>query len=396
MHPPSGSVRSFRLIDPRIAEPVAVSLDVTLCDTDDVRSQSFLANHPFLCPNLTSIVINVGGYGEVSCTTIEVFSRAITQHEHLDCLDISIPIDAAALTHIAMSSKLKKLTLVLRPDKPRLHQVCIPSDTTPFRNVEELSLEVSDVYFVTPLLRSQDQVFHSFVLSHRFQPTTTAVFALLTALASRQRTRSLRSISLVPSLLGMGWHHFTPAEYELAMGYHLTHDTFRPLASLCHLCELVVDLGWWFSIDDDDLLSLARNWPLLQVLYLSCEQRIDGHIWRSAKYVTFKGLLSLLECCPDLHELCLPLDAREVPVNTGGIICNPALTHIRFVNSPISDPVSVADILVRHFPSVTKVLSMFILPRDLEEVLVTYYASWIEVNTLLQDIHFPDHDDPDL
>ena len=48
--------------------------------------------------------------------------------------------------------------------------------------------------------------------------------------------------------------------------------------------------------------------------------------WRSGKYNTLEGLLSLLECCPGLRKICLPLDARVVPVDTGDIICNPALT----------------------------------------------------------------------
>ena len=378
----------------RLLNPSLVSLNVTVHETDDVTLQSFLANLPFLCPILTIIVINntARRRGGVSHKNTEVLSRAIPHHEHLECLDISIPVDDVALTHIAMSPKLKNIALVHHPDKSKLHRFCFPSDATPFRNVEYLSLDVWDLSFVTTLLRNQDQMFRSFALCrHSTRPTTEAVFALFTALASRQRTRSLRSISLKSHMYDVD--RFASAELdELAMGYHLTHDTFRPLTSLCHLRELCVDIGCWFSIDDDDLLSLTRNWPLLHVLHLNCKQQIDGHIWRTAKYVTFEGLLSLLERCPHLHDLCLPLDARvPVPVSTGDVICNPALTRIHFPNSPISDPRLVEEILARHFPTVETVDFLFTLPRDLEDRpdVETYVALWNEVNTFLFGIHFP-------
>ena len=367
--------------------------------TDDATLESFLANYPFLCPNCTSIFLDISDSGEleqVSPTTINVLSRAIIHHEHLEHLNISIPIDDVALTHIAMSPELKRLALVLHPDKSKLHQVCVSSDMIPFQNVEHFASEVWDLYFVTTLLRNKDQMFRSFVLRpYRSRPPTEAVFALFTALASPQRTRSLRSISLKPDFFDVGWHRFSPAELdELSMGHHLTYNTFRPLASLCHLRELVVDLGCWFSIDDDDLLSLARNWPSLHMLHLNCQQYVDGYIWRSAKYVTFRGLLSLLECCPDLRSLCLPLDAREVPVDTGDIICNPALGRIYFPVSPISDPGPVGEILARHFPSVTKVLCPLSQEEEDPE-LAMYIELWHDVNMLLQNTPFPDHDDPD-
>jgi hypothetical protein len=381
----------------RLLSPSLVSLHVNLNDTDEVTLQSFLANHPFLCPNLKAVSIDFGRCQQLSRTTIEILSRAIPHHEHLECLCIPSPIDDVALTHIAMSPKLKTLTLMLHFDKSKSHQVCIPSDTIPFRNVESLSLKVWDLYFVTTLLRNQDQMFRCFVLCYRSGITTEAAFALFTALTSRQRTHSLRSIRIEPDFSEALWYRSPPAELdELWTRYHLTYDTFRPLTPLCHLHELVVDLGYWFSIDDDDLLSLTRNWPLLRVLRLDCKQRVDGYIWESAKYVTFKGLLSLLECCPDLHDLCLPLDATVVPVNTGDIICNPALTCIHFLNSRIGHPDPVAEILARHFPSVAEVECSFTLSPFSEggPDVEPYIESWFDVNTLL-DTHFSDHDDPD-
>lgn len=322
----------------RLLRPSLTSLSVILSDVNDALLQSFLANCPFLSPNLKSIVIHVAGREQVSTTTIETLSRAIPHHGHLECLDVSVPIDGVALTLIAISPKFKSVTLVLHPDKFNLRQVCIPSDITPFRNVEELSLEVWDLYFVTTLLRTQDQMFRSFALRHRSSPIADAVFAFFTALASVQRTCSLRSISLTPVMpdrVDLERLSSAPGESDkLAMRFHLTHDTLRPLTSLRHLRELVIDLGHWFSIDDDDLISLTRNWPLLQVLHFNRRQHVQGHHLQLEKYITFKGLSSLLECCPDLRDFCLPLDAREVLTNTRKTIGNTIVTCIHSPNTP--------------------------------------------------------------
>lgn len=320
----------------RLLSPSLISLNVTLSGVDDATLQSFLVNYPFLCPNLESVIINVTGREQVSNTTIGTLSRAISHYEHLECLNVSVPIDDVALKHVVMSPRFKRLALVLHPEKSNLHQVCIPSDITPFRNVQELSLEVWDLYFVTTLLRTQDQMFRSFVLRHRSPPPTDAIFAFFTALASRQRTCSLRSIHLAPVLPDhIDTLHVASGESdELATHDHLTYDTLRPLTSLRHLREVIIDLGRWFCLDDDDLVSLARNWPLLQTLHFNRRQHVQGHSWRLAKYVTFKGLVSLLECCPDLRDFCLPLDAKEVFVNTGKPIENTALTYVHSPNTP--------------------------------------------------------------
>ncbi|KAG8216676.1 hypothetical protein J3R82DRAFT_6877 [Butyriboletus roseoflavus] len=322
----------------RFLSPSLISLDVALSDADDERMQSFFASYPSLCPDLKSIVINVARPKQVSTTTIGTLSRAIPRYKHLESLDLSVPINDVALTHIILSPTFIRLALALHPDISSLHQICIPSDITPFRNVEKLSLEVWDLDFVTTLLRTQDQMFRSFVLRHRSTPTTDAAFTFFSALASRQRTRSLRSIRLTPVMpdrVDVDGLRSAPRESdEPVTHYHLTYDTLRPLTSLSHLRELVIDLGRWFSIDDDDLLSLTRNWASLQVLHLNRRQYVEEHPWRLVKYLTFKGLSALLECCPDLRDFCLPLDAREVLVNMGKTIGNIAVTYIHSPNTP--------------------------------------------------------------
>lgn len=379
LHPGVLSIR-------RLLSPSLVTLNITLTESTDWIFRSFLANYPFICPNLNTICIRLAERGNVSRTTTEILSRAITYHEHIKHVYISIPIDDVALAHLAISPKPKNVSLVLQDE----HQVCIPSDVTPFRNVEKLRLEVQDLDFVTTLLCPQDQMFQCIALSVRSRPTVEAVSSFIATLASDQRIHSLHSIDLFTSFHPTCRSPFFPFNSQQIMQDHISLDKFRPLAPLCHLRQLRVDLGYWFSINDDDLISLVRNWPSLQSLDLNCGQRhVARSPWRWAKYVTFKGLLSLIECCPDLESLSLPLDARQVPVDTGNVVCHPDL-WLEFSESPIhSDTSSVGSLLVRHFPSVTEVSTPFNRPEggtDPDPEIDEFITLWEEVNEYLATI----------
>lgn len=250
--------------------PSLVSLSVNLDDLDDVTSRSFLANYPSFCPNLKTILIQNGEHVRSSQKTTELVSQSLIRFEDLQSFHIHIPINDVALMHVVMSSKLKKLSLILHPDISNLHRVLIPSDTIPFRNAEHVSLEVWDIHFVTTLLRTREQMFHAFILCHNSRPTIEVASALVTALVSPPRSRSLRSIRFMPGHLDE--KRVTSVELdEFTMRNQLSYDSLRPLSSLRQLRQLDLDLGLCFSLDDDELVSLTRNWPLLEDLRLTCE-----------------------------------------------------------------------------------------------------------------------------
>ena len=309
-----------------------------LDDRDVTIIQSFLANFSSFCPNLKSIAINPGEHQVMPRTTIKILSQAITHLQYLERFNVPAPVDNIALMHVALSESFKTLALVLHPEESNLQQVFIPSDTIPFRYIKDLFLSVWDLHFVTSLLRTQDQKFCSFVLHYHSPPTVKAVNALFTALASRQRAHSIQSITLTPdsSRWSSQVDEFNPQLY-------VSYETFCLLSSFCHLRRLVIiDYTHWFSFNNDELISLARNWPSLQVLRLDCRRSLCP--WKSKKDIALRGLLSLLKCCPDLHELCIPLDATGVPTDREDVVCNPALTFLEFPESPIDDAS-----LVQHF-----------------------------------------------
>lgn len=111
--------------------------------------------------------------------------------------------------------------------------------------------------------------------------------------------------------------------------------------------------------------------------------------------------MSLIECCPDIWELSLPVDARDVPVDTPeDIKCHPALKLIYFPESPIGDAQAVQAFLARHFPFVIHVLPSFITLESVDDIdedegdggereVGLYVDLWHVVNVHLDDLHFP-------
>ncbi|KAI9567422.1 hypothetical protein HD554DRAFT_2107131, partial [Boletus coccyginus] len=259
-----------------------------------------------------------------------------------------------------------------------------PADT-PFRSVTDLSFELwNPLDFVTHLLRPRDQVLRSFAVTLHKLPVATEVSALLSALASLQRVHSLQSIIVtrIPYLVsGVG---ISSSDMQGVLACQpLSYETFRPLASLVHLRKLVINLNHPTSLNDEELASLVRNWPLLEVLQM---------MWARGEHpvasITLKGLLSLLVSCRMLREIGLTLDARDVPVGAYANVCSPSITHpITFHNSPLKHPNLVAEFLSTHLPSVPGVSPSFTWGRspasstaNNAKLNLEYQRLWLEVN----------------
>ena len=342
------------------------------------------------------------GHKTLSQATIASLSEAITLHNHIEHLHLVAPINDVAFAHIAMSPRLKSLRLFLRPDISHLPHVCLPSDIVPFCNLEVLNLEVWDLPSVTTLLRPHGQMFRDIHLIHHTKPTINAISAFFTALASPARARSLRSITL--RTRGDRSIELIPQEFQSEpdsslFSIHISHDTLNPLTRLTHLRALYMQLFHWMSLSDDGLISLARHWPHLEVLDLRCERAVDlsanvpedRRPWTSLGYVTLRGLLAFLPCCPDLYSLSLPLDARDVPVGTAagiqGVVCHTALISADFCYAPIHDPRAVAAFLEGHLPSIRHIDTSF---QWLDALMHTpeiaqYTAVWQQVNMYLRE-----------
>ncbi|OJA13694.1 hypothetical protein AZE42_09999 [Rhizopogon vesiculosus] len=70
--------------------------------------------------------------------------------------------------------------------------------------------------------------------------------------------------------------------------------------------------------------------------------------------ITFRGLISLLDVCPNLHYFDLAIDATKLDdlqgQNPGGGVCNRLVKTARLIDSPVGDPDVVARILLDILP----------------------------------------------
>ena len=161
---------------------------------------------------------------------------------------------------------------------------------------------------------------------------------------------SLRRISIrnLPQM-----HHSRPALLDPT---RITGDTLQPLFTLTNLTFVDLNiLHCTFDLDDEALLLMAMSWPFLQTLYL-------GHIagWHHVSNITLDGLVPLVECCPELQNLGIVLDATIDPTLHEDGPINDKITHLHLGDSiiePVSEsyPCHIAQFLSELFPSLTKI-----------------------------------------
>ena len=234
------------------------------------RADLFLQNYITFCPRLKLKSVNFDIYqpspngARISLSEIHQLSQAICLHNHLDSLELSIPIDHVALRQVMLSVRLRSASLVLHPTESNLRNIGITSTDIPFCNVKDLELLVWDLRFVSSLLRPRDQMFHSFRLRLDTLREARDVFSFLTALASPQRTHSLQSVHLTFGNLYADSRERFNIPYDNAL-HCLTYGVLQPLTSLEHLRDLRLLSNQTF-LTDEQLKSLVCSWPMLEVL----------------------------------------------------------------------------------------------------------------------------------
>ena len=348
------------------------------------NTQLFLQNYVQLSPRLklNSLRLFVGVNRDFSEAEIHQLSLGISTQECLECLEVHIPIDDVALRGVMLSPQLRVAILVLHPIASSLSNIHITSADIPFRNVKELELYVRDLHFVSRLLRWQDQMFKTFRLRFTALDNTETFFALFTALASPQRTDSLQSIRLTCDNPYVPAHDNTSYDHSV---HCLAYRTLSPLASLKHLRKLELILRNPIHLDDGELGELARNWPMLESLTLTCTEGFYGTSVSLGASVSLGGLSLLLTHCARLRDLSLSIDAREVPETTKIDVCNMLDISIELPDSPIRDARLVADFFSKHLPSVTDIEVPFADASWLSgEPVEEYESLWSEVNDYLR------------
>ncbi|KAF8551601.1 hypothetical protein OG21DRAFT_1605225, partial [Imleria badia] len=328
---------------------VSFRLGLNLQPGDDKEVTSFLKTLPSHCPGLKVITLDISLDECDSESVSAVLSQAVCAFEKLDHLAIhtgytSLPlVDVVALRHLAMSPQFTQLNLVTQ--QSQVEELSLLRSDIPFSGVKKISLFGLDLGSIISLLRNEGQMFSNTKFYLHDPATSQLIHSFLTALASHPRRPSLQSISL-------GNEYSNTVHSELGeTQYILSHDTLRPLVFFHNLRELSIDLHVPISLNDEELVDLAHGWPLLRKLCLVSWNRL------STKHLTLQGLLLLVVACPKLEHVNLSVDAREVPTSEVGMdVRGAAIRQLIFRESPIDDARLVAKFLLKHFPSVVRVI----------------------------------------
>ena len=105
------------------------------------------------------------------------------------------------------------------------------------------------------------------------------------------------------------------------------------------------------------------------------------HFLQAGKHITLNGLLLLMECCPCLRWLSLPMDATSVQAKLRQITPNSTLTCIEFTELPIQRPYLVARFFKQHFTLIDPVITKFHKLSRYDKVK-KYIKTWSAMNQI--------------
>ena len=308
----------------------------------DVALASFFKACPSRCPLLTAVRfgVRVPGWSELT----DIYSEALCNFENLKVIEIRTLIRNGALHHLLMSPQLQEFTAHIQ--RNQLKEFSPPPSAIPLRNIKKLDLTLSDLRPFIEILRPGTQHFHEVFLRLLRPEYAAPIESFFNGLASPGHTSHLQTLSLCGNTSNFRFEDSS----TVAVSFNILHSL------TCHtnLRQLTINIENPIHLNDEELVELARNWPLLQTIRICYVPRSPP----PTKYMTFKGLLSLISVCPDLRDVGLTLDGREVP--GGGDLKaglgSKIITKLRFPNSPIhNQPRLVTEFWLRYFPSLTNV-----------------------------------------
>ena len=161
------------------------------------------------------------------------------------------------------------------------------------------------------------------------------------------------------------------------------------LHSFEQLRDLSIDSA---SVDlcDNDLFEFSKSLPQLRSLVFS-----EAYVLNNQPNCTFIGMQHVIQCCPNLQNLTLCVDARQIPMLAtqpdGEYPVGFHLTTLDLLNSPVSNACDVASYLAMLFPALKDFCTAYSdgllesLEESLEEGQVDMYlAIWLEAERLLR------------
>lgn len=346
-----------------------------------------------LCPELNTLGLIF--YLSEGCEAIaeSCLSRVICSWKKLEVLDYS-PVGCECILSLSALSSLR----ILRLRVDSISDLNLPANSLSFPSLRTLQFQANSLATV-----------HSILQAVRNLPKSMDIFLPV------YRSGGVSVETVEPILQPIG-HNVSCGNLEefrmnvplLSSGVINSSNVLRPLFLCCNLRVLRIMMTPLFLPADDDLRAMASAWPLLEELELfDCRNlypRIPSHplpivdlpdddfpplpplpvglpphmpfgpmmsihLEGTAPFadfnmtdlrsnqtpeITFHGLISLLELCPNLRFFNLAIDATKLDGlrgdKPGGGVCNRLVKYPRLIDSHISDPEAVARILLDILP----------------------------------------------
>ena len=158
--------------------------------------------------------------------------------------------------------------------------------------------------------------------------------------------RSIYVEALPGSIMSTQWQETEP-EFEV-----LTLDTLKPLLGCPRLTTFELMYPIPLRLTLDDLETLTKGWPTLEVIDLNKEPVVLGSAMGIQSNLTLRALLPFARNCPNLRKLGLYLHATEADLPSVSEIPRPfaKLTELNVGLSSIGEPEAVALFLSRICP----------------------------------------------
>ena len=173
--------------------------------------------------------------------------------------------------------------------------------------------------------------------------------------------------------------HFNDDEHPRSP---MTLDEISGLLVFTNLFHLSLEATHGFDLDDEQIRTLASALPHLKELHLHSYYPLAD--WPR---MTFEGLDSIAQHCPELQSLTVAFDARHIIKRSKNLsICNVNIKSLQILDSAIDDPAAVSVYLSAIFPNLVEFswVDFHFIPQEVEHALEEMKEKWQEMNDLMK------------
>ncbi|KAF8142030.1 hypothetical protein EV363DRAFT_1150353 [Boletus edulis] len=322
--------------------PSLVSLDIQL---KVPLRRGILWTFSKFSPSLTELYIE--SHHPVNFDISGVDPRIICHWRNLWTVWCSgLHLDVVTLVHLSRMPALTCLGFAFRSELP--DEISPSFSPLIFSNLKKLML----------CSGSLDPIFR--LVAQTRYPAVTNVSAFITTRPSRRdlpsfftgvktsgSPRAIQGLSLVQERI---WTRLPLWEPVLGL------EDLQLYTPFSNLRRINLSIDWKVNLTDDELLSFASAWPLLEELLINMDWG-----WKTLGGITPNGLLQVLQICRSLTRIALAIDTRgytDVPPSPASLgLTLPRLSFIDVLDSDIEE---------ESVPAITAFIAGLILPSEFE------------------------------